>query len=907
MIVLRTEKELELTFEKLMKTMRISIEWNKNFIVIGDYLILQGRVRSLFFNFENRKVLTNVMDFPVQEDQIITIEKNERIRNLFNMVLYAFGKWGVIKGLKVEKDYAMLNTMFLNILKPIGVEPGFDKEHFRFYEGGIRLNYEDVVQMALREEREEQVAFEESKEKQAGLWHKIIWKPYKCKLDKRELSIEERKQRRIGNNFYRVGYLCPKCGEVLHQLVYPEGKETLIDSTEGRIYLTRVYTCEPCMIFFAARPDTLFSQGDLFAIDFEEDMTAYEDYQELLGKDGDLVSNFHYNWFENQKHNWEDELKQLQDEIKEMTQNPTALSEEKLEDYLNKIEEGFYAGQLAQTVLPNLLQEKKSRSKKKDYPDDKIEQQNTSGTENRKEQANSFHHKKRDTQMASDVSITEQGSEDESWNPQVSTHRTDSLTEQTEGNTGTRTENAEKTHPADRQEQLQKEQKEIDAKLQMLDRMSEGQRKKLRDQIEHFSLFTGPEKDVYIKKIEEAEEQAKVENLRNMISRSSLDSYPKVHKMIEVIEKEPISEDVKQEMLRPLTEKRKFYANEQVRKILSRIPPSMDRERYKRVRQQLDDIVGADKSIYEPVLEQYRDRVEENEIKKMISGTNMKSRERLHQLHSKLKAEDFKPEIVEPYLEKITDKIRQMDMDELDQICDNMLQMSSGELLDAYQKVEQGMFLPDLKQNTLDMLKKRIEKIKVDECELLVNKLKKSMPNKMIENERYHFYPARKIMKKEAAKEETEVIFYALDTFASTRGTFEYPILVVDTSRNHSGKEGMILTPEHIFYNSMFHSYDIPIPLIVRMRGQSGLLNAGLIAELKDGTKVKIPYAVERNELPVWAGILNDFVSYLKERPDSRTVEYLAKEQHETICCFRCGYHYKGGNICPKCGYQTNK
>ena len=32
----------------------------------------------------------------------------------------------------------------------------------------------------------------------------------------------------------------------------------------------------------------------------------------------------------------------------------------------------------------------------------------------------------------------------------------------------------------------------------------------------------------------------------------------------------------------------------------------------------------------------------------------------------------------------------------------------------------------------------------------------------------------------------------------------------------------------------------------------------------------------------------------------------LAKEKHDVICCFRCGYVYKGLKECPKCGYKQN-
>ena len=104
--------------------MKEPVEWNGTFVVVGDYLILQGRVRSLFFNFENRKVLTNIIDIPVKEEDVIELDNHTKVQNVLNLVLYAFGKWGMIRGVKVEQDYAQLNTLFTTVLREFAVEPG---------------------------------------------------------------------------------------------------------------------------------------------------------------------------------------------------------------------------------------------------------------------------------------------------------------------------------------------------------------------------------------------------------------------------------------------------------------------------------------------------------------------------------------------------------------------------------------------------------------------------------------------------------------------------------------------------------------------------------------------------------------------------------------------------------------
>ena len=74
MIVLKADKELNLTFQKLIKMMDVPVEWNGMFFVIGDYLILQGSVRSLFFNFDTKLVVTNIIELKAEEQMIAAVE-----------------------------------------------------------------------------------------------------------------------------------------------------------------------------------------------------------------------------------------------------------------------------------------------------------------------------------------------------------------------------------------------------------------------------------------------------------------------------------------------------------------------------------------------------------------------------------------------------------------------------------------------------------------------------------------------------------------------------------------------------------------------------------------------------------------------------------------------------------------
>ena len=191
MIVLKADKELNLTFQKLIKMMDAPVEWNGMFFVVGDYLILQGSVRSLFFNFDTKLVVTNIIELKAEEQMIAAVEQHPNVRDILNMVLYAFGKWGNIKGLRVDKDYVQLNRLFAQILGEFQVESQYGPEHFRFYKNKIRLTYEDVIEAVLSDEPEEVLLPEE--EEPQGLWHKLVWKKAASSFLMRDTTLADRK------------------------------------------------------------------------------------------------------------------------------------------------------------------------------------------------------------------------------------------------------------------------------------------------------------------------------------------------------------------------------------------------------------------------------------------------------------------------------------------------------------------------------------------------------------------------------------------------------------------------------------------------------------------------------------------------------------------------------------------
>ncbi len=891
MIVLKTNRELDMTFDRLIKTMGVPVEWTKHFVVIGDYLILQGRVRSLFFNFESKKVITNVVDIPITED-VVQIEDGNKVCNVLNLVLYAFGKWGVIHGIKVEKDYAQVNALFESVLREIHVEPGYTRENFRFYRDNLRINYEDVVQIAL-ESTEEKIEDEgEEEEASQGLWHNLVWKKRMSSFIKTETTFEERQAGRLGNNFYMVGYQCPICRENLHMVVLPEGKEFKIETEEGRVLLARTYTCEHCHCFYTPRPKKLLIEGDVYDMEFLNDLRAYGDYVELLGNHGDRVSNYNFNEFESERgQNSSGEGKAA---IENLCDSIEDLSREELFRLENMIEEGFYPGEsvkaLESTVLrasstrkgnPLPREEKHPVKESPKKPEGPGEKEISAGTGEKRRVV---------WEEKEDVEEVKIPKEPQQVNPPE--EEKEEIPYETKATPG---------------EQAAAKRR-YDAKFGVLDRLSIPQMKELRSQLEKETKLSWEDRKDYLDRITKKEQEKKLNHIRQRaIEGQSSSNYGQIMKIIKELEGEELPLDLKEELLTPLYQRRKTQAETEVAKLMANMPKTLDRAGYEKLKKKLSGYPEADLSVYEEKLMAAREQAEGNEIASMMRHARTGSRQDLSDLAERLQSRGFAEELIAPHLEKINARIRQMDEEAIDKICGNPMSLTEEEAKQAIEKIKNGMFLPELKTHALEMLNKRLVKIKTDECELLVSKLQFAMTEKMRQNPRHHFYPARKVMMQECTKEELSEIQYALDTYGTNRGIFEYPILVVDTSRNESGKEGMILTPEHLFYHTMMNANDIPIWDIKGLKTSTGLLNSGIFVELKNGTKAKIPYAVERSELKAWGVILRDFIRYLQEKPDSRNVSYLAKDKHETICCFRCGYTYKGGNICPKCGYKMNQ
>lgn len=916
MIVLKADKELNLTFQKLIKMMDAPVEWNGMFFVVGDYLILQGSVRSLFFNFDTKLVVTNIIELKAEEQMIAAVEQHPNVRDILNMVLYAFGKWGNIKGLRVDKDYVQLNRLFAQILGEFQVESQYGPEHFRFYKNKIRLTYEDVIEAVLSDEPEEVLLPEE--EEPQGLWHKLVWKKAASSFLMRDTTLAERRRNRIGNNFYLAGYLCPKCGSQLYMAVYPEGREFQIETEEGAVRIARVYSCKKCCCMYTPRPKRLLVDGDVYKMDFERDEAAYEDYQELLGRTAGRNVNTKYNEYVDKKMAMEMEradassLQDEEQEITELIEHLPEVSEQELFHTLRKMEEGFYSDEGVRRLEQAIRGEDEMETDADCDADDEKEADTERAAEDEP-----------DTELERNA--------EESGKTKKNVDKSDGNSERTFGKPGRDSEKPRENAPVT----AGKSSGISHANLEEAKENATTTVEKLR---EDSSAITGRARE----KTQE-NKGAVWENNQN----SKENPRQSTEKVIDKTQKKTVektngtsveeTQSAKEKTGRARNAEQTFERSPQKKTESVENTKSSENASTTGRKNPSGNIIPADSRIpskygssvdsgnaskyaastgsADTSTNAERDRQARQEelkrltqVQRLVNQPGRKTREELVSLLDDIKKENISPDIVRPYTEQVENRIRAMDEKKIKEICGDVGRMDFEDASEAAKQLEDGDFLPQLKFDALKELEQRMSKIKTDECGLLVSKLLNAFDEAGVtESKRCHFYPAKRVWQKQAEPEETAVFEGAVEHFANGIGKFEYPVLLVDRSKDESGKEGVLLTPENFYYSAWMTSYYIPVMDIESIQAFTGLLNRGIYVYQKNGSKTKLPLAVEHEEMEKFAKVLEDFVRYLQEKPFSRKESYLAKEKHDTICCYRCGYIYKGVGVCPRCGYKQNE
>lgn len=1018
MLLIKANPELKNVFKRLIKTMNMPVTWNDILVVTNNYLILAGDVRSLVFNFDNTKIYTTILEIPPESAQLETLPSDAFLNNVLNITIYAFGKWGSINGLKVDKDYKTLNALFSQIFRPVSVEPEFGESNFRFYKSGLQITYEDAVISALKLLRQELklndkqslITAEAGDDNEAssqeepsgenntgsrrrnsldlddyendyeiGLWHNLCWKKDTAHFTRSPISDSDSAKSRIGNNFYMTNYLCPKCEGRLYLGVYPVDKELLIETDEGRVFMARTYTCHNCNILYTPRPQKLLQEGDIYNLNFDSDRVAYEDYLDILGYRAQRTTNPNFNEFEserNRKKDGEEASNKASGEQADQTEDDNTGSAplSKMKGIKEKLSKGgsrFFsknkekkvadsdsadvqdsstdeAGAAAVSDTQNSVEQPPKSQPTIEY---KSEVQYSTPQEPAGQRPES---KRPETKLSGPQGPEIQPSETQSSKSQASpsTAQTDAppsriqiaqLSKKTTDELKAILSDLERKGESDAPEQRLSTQDanyasavretlkakltaKYDARMSAMGNLSLKQLSDLKKQIEKETVLAEDKKETYIKNINSLLYKAEAKALEQKVELSKNKTYAEIEQIIKDVENTEIPDELKQETLEKLNLVKSARANREAEYLLMHMPLHMDRKQLSVYLDKLDQYKEVDLTPYRAQINHRMDMAEKEEISAMMKRGGKKDRNAWWNLYEELKERDYKEENKTPFLEKIYDKIRQLDEDAIERICPSIVTLSFEEGLKAYEEISQGMFLPELKTDTLEMIKRRLTKLKTDESTQLMRKLKNDMDEKMPDYDGFYFYNAREEMKLAQGAQskyqdyddervnadadlerERQAMIRAIEGYAAARGEYEYPLMVCDTSRARNGKEGFVLTPDHIFYHTFLKSGKINILDINKVKSANRFFSKGVYIKHMGGGKEKLPNNVISDNWEIFAKILDDFATYLKEKPESRNIEYMAKEKHDVIHCYRCGHVYKNGNICPKCGSKTNR
>lgn len=1185
MILLKANPKLKNVFAKLVRTMNVTVTWTDVFVIVNNNLILAGDVRSLIFSFDNRKIYTNILEIPLGSKHIESMPSDGMLENVINMSLYAFGKWGSIGALKVDKDYVSLNSLFESVLQPVNIEPAFNAENFRFYKGGIQITYEDTIletlkllksegklkegqnlitssanekesgngesggsddNMRVQEKHDRNDTEDDEYDSEIGLWHNLTWKKETCAFEKHSGNGDTTSKSRIGHDFYITDNLCPKCREKLYMAMYPSGKELLIDTEEGRVFMARTYTCHNCHSFYTPRPKRLLQEGDVYSLKFDEDRTAYDDYLSILGETAERTANYKFNEFESERNGGKDgdanpnssyinefnrgamphgsrnevqdsesldvqqvwkkahaernraEREKAEQEIMEREQREREragreraeqerLERERAEQELREFEkiERLRAEQerrerekleweraeqerlereraeqerrdlerierlrveqeklerekleweraeqerlerdraererleqerierdraererlererleWERTKQERLAQEKAERER---LEQERLEREKADQERREREKAEwerlereKIEFEKAERERLERERVEREKAEQERLElerierekaEQERLEREKAEREQAEKERAEREEaeriRKEQEKLAIRQEILRLSGKTTDelrrilsnlerksaaqteenavsgeddnymlavretlrtklnakyaARMGTLGNLSFMQLSELKKQIEDEYVLYNSEKEEYLEKIESYLNRAEAEILDQKIELSRNKTYAEIERIMEEISKRSCPDDIKQSALYKLEQIRAERAGVEVEDLIAHIPLHLDRKQLAVYLEKIDRYKGVDLTPYSELLEEKANMAEEEEISALMKRGGKKDRAALWSLYEELNARDYKVENKAPYLEKIYDKIREMDEEQIDKLCPSIVHLSFEDGLKVYGQIEQGMFLPEIKADALEMIKRRLTKLKTDESVQLMRKLKLNIEENMPDSDCscFYFYDAREEMKKSHnAESESEMrysgqadneeenqdsydtknydaMMNAIDSYAYQREPYEYPLMVCDASRGRTGKVGFVITPEHIFYHTLFNSGRINIADISEIKANKGFFNKGICVKYYGGSKEKLPNNINPENWDAFAKVLDDFVNYLHEKPDSRSLEYMAAESHDVKCCYRCGHVYTNGNVCPKCGSKMNK
>ena len=929
MIVLKSTAELHLVFNKLIKTLSVPVEWNGNFVISGNFLILPGKERSVIFNYDTRRVTTNLSDDKLSRKVPEPIKEGSGLINIFNLVLYAFGKWGALKGITVEKDYKKINTLVGAVFGAYGVSADYTEQHCFWYKDGTRITYEDVIQLAIESEHR-QPESEEDIEEETGLWHSTTWKLDNQSFIFEKLPMAQRRKGRIGHNFYKVGYACPHCGEKLYMASFSGREKPVIDTVEGRVQLARAFFCPSCVIFYTPLPEAGLEDEEVYYLDFDGDKTAGNDYMEMLGRLGTREVNGDFNKYVDrvndegrtttrQSLNGID--KGISDERRSLNGIDKGIKDDRRS--LNGIDKGIKDDRRSLNGIDKGIKDDRRSLNgiDKGISDDRRSLNGIDkGIKDDRRSLNGIDKGIKDDRRSLngiDKGISDDRRSLNGIDKGISDDRR-SLNGIDKGIKDDRRSlnGIDKGISDDRRSLngIDKGIKDDRSDLNGIDKGTSDDRRSLNgvrkfdDENEQISdkVSGNPDKEDVFDIVHE-----KAAVMADIDGTGELHTYRKDASHVWC--KDAIKSSRRKLRIRRLAVlfksfsivkwfRRKGYgkASEE----------NSDKEPYRNAeRTSAPGAVTASDGKAGCIVREEAESApaQRRKLDELLEKTGNATRKDIVDLLDKVKAGHFDKTVQMEYAGKLQENIAALDRRRIDEACKGYLDYNGEELEKLYSMIEEEEFLPEIKAAALDSVSGRLWKIRNEEAELLVKRIKKSLcENGVSENHALYFYPAMEILEGRADTHVKDHLECAVDSYAPGLGKYEYPVIMEDTTGKQNGKRGMFITPDAIYYGNFYTYGHIMAENIERIGSYTGFMGRYVIVYLDDGSKIRLSSVIAKDELEAYAMTLNDFVMYLKQKPFSRKEKYLAKESHDVICCFRCGYVYKNMKECPKCGYKFN-
>lgn len=810
MLVLNANQEQIKVFNRLIQEMDVQVVWKGQFVIMGDRLILEGFIRSLIFHFDIQQTEVRLTEMLGDEGEELEISDYRGIEDLITMAVYAFEKWGTLKGVRVEQKIESLHQIFGDILRIYQIEVEFTKDRMQFLKAGMPVTYEDVVETVLAYEKEAKENLNIEAQEPVLHLSEILFEDTSSQGAARDQKAVEQ---RIEKYHLRIG--------VLDRLSELQRKTLARDIRNDKL----LNDAEKQELYFPIE-------------DYENQLAAMKE-EEAAGTQGrndeaaaERIEKYHA------RIGVLDRLSELQrkDLLRDI-RNDSLLNDTEKQELYFPVED--YENQLAAAAAGG---------------GKKIAEASATESQAKAGAAPALDTAARDNQAVQD--------------------------------------RIAKYH----------------ARIGVLDRLSDLQKKTLVRDIKNDSLLLEKEKAMLIFPIQDYEYQLKMHGLDLAISDDANRSYAFIQKEIRKVQEEELFDKTKKDLLERLNDLLVQYGIEEVKNIMEQVPKHVERSEYQELMEKLAPYEGIDLGPYKEMLRKMRETLEIKEISNMLMQAEKNDRKGYMSLLRRIEEQGFARENAAPYIERILDWVSELDEERLKSMLTNVSSMDLETAASVYAMIEQESFLPKLRENALAVIARRLEEISMMECAMLVRVFQKTMESVIKKNPRHYFYPAEKIMKKTAMPEETRMIDSAAASYAQKRGRFEHPVFMVDVSKESNGRDGMLLTAEHLFYSTRMNGYRIPVTQIQSVRVTSGLLkNRALVAEERNGVKHKLPYAVGEEELQAWAELLGKFVRYLQKRRASGSLAGIAMQDSEAAVCSRCGCVLNDQQTCPECGksYET--